>query len=245
MKVNIAQGQERLRLFEHARIFHADETSETSARESGRLGILLTGPREREGWPHTREAADYLDVKGLVEHLLETLGLPEASFAMAPADHEAQSYCSPCVTVALGGKDLGFVGRVEPVIADYYHARAAVWIAELDADILAAEHRRLVPVWEELPKFPAVRRDITLTVPAGIAAGRVIEAFRAQKSKLMADVLLQDLFEPTEADAGEGARNLTFRITFRHPDKTLKDKDVDKEMERMAQAVMKELPVTR
>ncbi len=245
MKVNLAQGQERLRLFEHARIFHHDATSETSARETGRLGLLLTGPREREGWPHTREAVDYLDVKGLVEHLLESLGQPEAVFSMAPAEYVAQSYCSPCVLVTLEGEEFGFIGRVTPEVADHYHARAAVWIAELDADLLRERHRTTLPVWEELPKFPPVKRDITLTVPAGISAGRVLEAFRAQNSKIMSDVMLQDLFEPTEAGAGEGARNLTFRFTFRHSDKTLKDKDVDKEMERMAQAVMKELPVSR
>lgn len=244
MKVNLAQGQERLRLFEHARIFHSDASSETGAREAGRLGILLHGPREREGWPHSREAADYLDIKGLVEHLLESLGLPEAAFAMAPAEHEAQSYLSPCVLVTLDGEALGTIGRVQPEVADDYHARAAVWLAELDADMLRARYTAAIPVWEELPKFPSVKRDITLTVPAGIAAGRVLEAFRGQSSKIMTGVILQDLFEPT-GEEGHGARNLTFRLTFRHADKTLKDKDVDKEMERMAQAVMKELPVSR
>ncbi|TVM35960.1 phenylalanine--tRNA ligase subunit beta [Oceanidesulfovibrio marinus] len=244
MKVNLAQGQERLRLFELARIFHSDASSETGAREAGRLGILLHGPREREGWPHSREAADYLDIKGLVEHLLESLGLPEASFAMAPAEHEAQSYLSPCVLVTLDGEELGTIGRVQPEVADDYHARTAVWLAELDADMLRARYTAAIPVWEELPKFPSVKRDITLTVPAGIAAGRVLDAFRGQSSKIMTGVILQDLFEPT-SEEGHGARNLTFRLTFRHADKTLKDKDVDKEMERMAQAVMKELPVSR
>ncbi|TVM17599.1 phenylalanine--tRNA ligase subunit beta [Oceanidesulfovibrio indonesiensis] len=245
MKVNLAQGQERLRLFEHARIFHHDASSETSAREAGRLGILLHGPREREGWPHNREAVDYLDVKGLVEHLLESLGQPEAGFSMAPADYVPQSYCSPCVLVTLADEELGFVGRVKPDVADEYHARTAVWIAELDADLLRAKYSASIPVWKELPKFPPVKRDITLTVPAGISAGRVLDAFRSQNSRIMVSVMLQDLFEPTETGSGEGARNLTFRLTFRHPDKTLKDKDVDKEMERMAQAVMKELPVSR
>ncbi|MFW5735108.1 MAG: phenylalanine--tRNA ligase subunit beta [Oceanidesulfovibrio sp.] len=243
LKVNLAQGQERLRLFEHARIFHNDPSSETSAREAGRLGVLLSGPREREGWPHGRESVEYLDAKGLVEHLLESLGQPEAVFAMAPADYEAQSYCSPCVLLTLEGQELGFIGRVKPEIADEYHARAAVWIAELDADLLRARHRLSVPSWQELPKFPAVKRDITLAVPAAMSAGRVLEAFRAQNSKIMTNVMLQDLFEPR--DGGDDSRNLTFRLTFRHPDKTLKDKDVDKEMERMAQAVMKELPVSR
>lgn len=244
MKVNLAQGQERLRLFEHARIFHSDASSETGAREAGRLGILLHGPREREGWPHSREAVDYLDIKGLVEHLLESLGLPEAVFAMAPAEHEAQTYLSPCVLITLDGEELGTIGRVQPAVADDYHARAAVWLAELDADMLRARHRAVLPSWEELPKFPAVKRDITLNVPAGIAAGRVLDAFRAQNSKIMTGVILQDLFEPT-GEESDGARNLTFRLTFRHADKTLKDKDVDKEMERMAQVVMKELPVSR
>ncbi len=254
LKVNMAQHAERLRLVETARVFRHEPEAKTTTREEGRLGLLLTGPRHREGWPFDRERHDYTDCKGLVTHLLATLGLPEADYIMTQAEDgwaaEHANYLEPCVTVRVQGELLGVVGMVRADIADEYDARAEVWLAELDTDLLMRRALAIAPACKELPRFPASRRDITLAAPAGVQVGAVLAAFRGAGSKLMADVQLQDIFEPegdsdSEAQgAAEGVRNLTFRLTFRHQEKTLKDKDVDKEMARLVKTVADALPVT-
>ena len=235
---NISQGNANLRLFEVARIFTADAEAESSAREAGRLGVVLHGARHPEGWPWPKdEVAGYADVKGLVEGLLRHFHLPEAEYARV----DELPWLAPQVTVSCGGKRLGCIGQVAPETADAFHARSPLWLAELDVDALRVLVDGLKPGFTPLPGFPPVRRDITLAAPGGVTVGAVLAAVREAKAPIFEDVLLIDAYTPE----GATERRLTFRITYRHPEKTLKDKDVDKVHESLAQAVLARLPVTR
>ena len=236
MRNNLAQGTSRLRLFEVARIFLADADSESTARESQRLAILLHGPRTPDLWPTPRpEDVGYADLKGLVEHLLGSLGLPGADFVL-DRDH---AYLSPCVTVTLDGRTLGEMGRVDPEVADAYHARRDVWLCELDVDLLKERFEGQALEFRDLPKFPPVRRDLTVVAGRGVAAGDLVDAAATAGVKIVERVALADVYEPDSGDE----RNLTLRITYRHPSKTLKDSEVDKQHAKLVKAVLAGLPV--
>jgi phenylalanyl-tRNA synthetase beta chain len=84
-----------------------------------------------------------------------------------------------------------------------------------------------------------VRRDITVIAPPEVTAGAILEAIRNQRLPLLSSVQLIDCFEPE----GRVERHLTFRLTFRHAGKTLKDADADKGREAIAQTLQKTLPV--
>ncbi len=235
---NLSQGNAALRLFEVARVFTADAASPSTAREAGRLGIVLTGPRHPEGWPWPRdEEADYVDIKGLLDALLRHFHLPDA----VCEGEETLPWLAPQVGLRVGETRLGCIGRVTPEVADAYNARSPLWLAEIDLDAL----RRLVgarrAAFSPLPGFPPVRRDITLAAPAGVTVGAILDAIRGAGVAILEDVLLLDAYRPEDGTD----RRLTFRITYRHPEKTLKDKEVDKLHESLAQAVLARLPVRR
>lgn len=235
---NLAQGNANLRLFEVARVFAADATSETSAREAGRLGIALHGLRHPDGWPWPKdELAGYGDIKGVVEALIAHFKLPAGTFER----DDSLPWLAPQVVVTVGGERLGVIGQVTPEVADAYHARHALWLAELDLDALRALADGVKRGFKTLPSFPPVRRDVTLAAPAGVAVGDVLTAIAEAKAAIFEDVLLIDAFTPEGTDE----RRLTFRLTYRHPEKTLKDKDVDKVHEGLVAAVLAKLPVTR
>lgn len=236
VRTNVGQGARRVRLFEVAHVFHADAESETTANEPTQLGLLITGRRERERWPWpTDEFAEYEDLKGLVEHLLQHLGLPEADYATV----DEHAYLSPCAEVTLGGRHLGYLGRVKDEAASHYNARRDVWLGELDADLLRADFEALVPGFKDLAKFPPVRRDITVITPQGLTVAKIIEAIKGMKVDLLQEVAMVDLFEP---DGGE-ERNVTVRLTYRSDKKTLKDKEVDKRHKKVVDGLLKALPV--
>lgn len=231
---NLSQGNATLRLFELAKVFTADPTSETTVDEAHRLGIALYGARFG-GFPWPDEKAEYADLKGLVENLLASLGLPEAHYALRP-DHP---WLAPCVAVSLNGRDLGVLGRVLPDIADSYEAKAALWMAELNAEALMALHRERAVRFKGLPKFPPVRRDMTVVCPVELSVARVLEAIKGQHADILEAVAVHDLFAPE----GKPEKNVTFRLTYRHPERTLKDKDVDKVHQSLCDALTKALPV--
>jgi phenylalanyl-tRNA synthetase beta chain len=235
---NLAQGNANLRLFEVARIFTADAASESTAREAGRMGIVLHGARHPEGWPWPKdEEAGYADLKGLVAGLLGHFHLPGAVYSRV----EGQPWLAPQVDITVGTVRLGLLGQVTPEVADAFHARSPLWLAELDLDALRALVDARKITFAPLPGFPPVRRDVTLAVPAGVTVGAVLAAIRDAKAPVFEDVLLIDAYKPE----GEADRRLTFRITYRHPEKTLKDKDVDKIHEGLTRSVLSALPVTR
>lgn len=235
---NLAQGNANLRLFEASRVYAADPESPTTAKEASRFGLVLHGSRHPEGWPWPKdEEVGYADCKGLVEHLLRHLHLPAATYAR----DASLPWLAPQVVVSIGDVRVGFLGQVVPDVADAFHARSELWLAELDCDALRELVAARKPSFTPLPSFPPVRRDITLGVPAAVSVGAVLDAIRGASPAIFEDVLLLDAYKPEDA----ADRRLTFRITYRHPEKTLKDKEVDKIHEALAKAVTASLPVTR
>lgn len=236
---NLAQGNGSLRLFEIAKAFREDAQSDTGARENSRLGILVHGPRHAQEWPWEQGEADYLDVKGLVENLLRHLRLGEGAYVLDP-DHP---YLAPCVRVEVGGKLVGRIGRVQPKIADAYHARKDVWLADLDADLLRDLSRAVKPAFKGLAKFPPVRRDVTVICPADLRAEQVQAAICELKPKNLESLELVAVYAPESKDGKAAERNLTFRLTYRRADRTLVDKEVDKEHGKVLAGLPQKLPV--
>lgn len=235
LRHNIAQGNAGLRLFEVAHIFEADAASDTTARERARLDILVYGSRYDSQWPHAEADADYADIKGIVEHCLAFLHLEGASFTLA-ASHP---FFLPCVEVAVQGRQVGVIGRVRPEIADAYHARKDAWLADLDLDVLRELHDAARIAFRSLPVYPPVRRDITVAAPGSLQVGAILDHILGLRLPLLCGVELIDVFEPE----GKDERNLTFRMTFRHATRTLKDAEVDKERDKVAHSLVEKLPV--
>ncbi|WP_207260399.1 phenylalanine--tRNA ligase subunit beta [Desulfovibrio sp. Huiquan2017] len=238
LKNNLAQGNNHIRLFEVAKRFVRDETSETETREQNRLGLLLYGPRHAAEWPWPHGDVDYLDLKGHVEHLLcDALKLEAPVFTVAEEEHP---YLEPCVRVAVSGEAIGFMGRVREEMADYYHARKDVWLADFNLDGLremVAAHRI---DFRPLPVFPPSRRDVTVIGPVTLHADAIRETILSAGVDILESVELVAEFVPQGQDA---ERNLSFRLTYRSPDKTLKDKQVDKEHKKILDALEKNLPI--
>lgn len=237
LKNNLAQGNNHIRIFEVAKRFIADADSETETREFNRLGLLLYGPRHANEWPWGADEADYLDIKGHVENLIvDYLKLEAPTFALI----DEHAYCEPCVQVSVDGASVGFIGKVKADVADYYHAKKDVWLADFDLDVLgemvAAHKIQFVP----LPVFPPSRRDVTVIGPATLPAETIRTAILDTGIKILESVELVAEFVP---EGQEEERNLSFRLTYRSPTKTLKDKQVDKEHKKVLAALEKNLPI--
>jgi phenylalanyl-tRNA synthetase beta chain len=238
LRNNLAQGAAGLRMFELARVFEefgsgsapARDDLPVPARETGMLGLLLYGARHDEAWPHAEADADYAGIKGVVEHLFHFLHLPEPDCE----DISGHPWLSPGVNIRCAGRAVGCMGRVKPVLAEIFHARKDVWIAECNLDELRGLHDAARVAFVPLPVYPPVRRDITVMAGEDLRAGQMLGHLRGLRSPFLAGASLLDVFEPRPGD-----RHLTFRLTFRHAGRTLKDAEVDKEREKIAQSLVK------
>jgi phenylalanyl-tRNA synthetase beta chain len=233
LRQNMSQDNTRIRIFEVAHSFVQDSDSDTLTRENNRLGILLHGGRFPGRYPYPEGRLNYGDIKGLVEHLLQTLGVDAANFERA-AEHP---YLAPEIVVRSGDVVVGRVGMIREDLADAYQARGEVWYADLDLDLLMG--LRLQVKFTAIPKFPVVRRDMTLVAPLDLAIGAVIDTVRSVQEPLLTDVFLVDIYAPE----GSAERNLTYRFVYRHAERTLKDKEVEKINLRIGQHLVERLPV--
>lgn len=238
VRLNLAHGNTSLRLFDVANTFTADAASETTARETPHMAMVLHGPLRDSQWPDADRDADYVDMRGLVDHFLRFLHLGAAHAESVP-DHP---WLSPAVRVSVKNagdalEHVGVMGRVRPHMAQDFHAKKPVWAAELNLETLRGLHSGAQVRFAPLPVYPATSRDITIMAPATLSVDAVLQVLRTASLKSMESCALVDVFEPE----GKEERNLTFRLVFRHAERTLKDAEVDKERERGAAQVVKEL----
>ena len=234
---NIAHGANGLRLFEIAHTFHKDAASETSVKERLHLVLALYGNRYDSAWAHGEEEVDYTDLRGQVDHFFANFLHLDAPILSKLDDHP---YLAPAVELSTqDGTVIGVMGRVQKNIADEYYAKKAIWLADISLDTAEELARGKTPLFSTLPVYPAVRRDITIICPASMQVSEVEKAIVNAKGNLFKYVELRDVYVPSDSDE----RNLTFRLTFQSAEKTLEDKDVDKEREKIASSIVKELGV--
>lgn len=230
---NLAFGAQSVRLFELANAFESNPKAETGATEKPLLGVILSGLRFERQWPRSEDVLDYADIKGVLEHLLNFLHLPAP--ALARNDHHP--YLQPCAQISLNEKICGHMGRVKPAVAKEYKAVKPVWLFELDLEVLRLLHESTQTLFKPLPVYPPVRRDLTAAVARNVTVAEILEKIQLLKIPLLEGAILQDCFEAPDGNE----RNLTFRLTFRSVERTLKDAEADKEREKIADFLRKEL----
>lgn len=236
IRINIDQGAGSCRFFEVARIFLADPESETSVSEHTRLGLLLTGARHPQTWPYAQEETDYLDLKGIIENLLQTVGLDGCSFVQ----EEAHPFLDPGVGIRFGQAEIGFLGCLKPNPAKIYHARSPVWAGELNLDFMARHFQNQNIQYRPWAKFPPVHRDMTVISGPEVAFAQIKDVIEQEtRHGCLEEVRLLDLYQPSE----QTERHLTLRMRYRHAEKTLTDREVDALHSALGQSLTAKLPI--
>ncbi len=213
---NIRQGAESLRLFEIGTVFDASGKPE----ESQSLALLLSGPAPR-GWQNPRpEPADLFALKGAVDAATGVATTCERR-------SETPDGAALAADLRVGKLAVGRIAQLAPARVREIDARHPVFVAELDLGLLLRKSPGDRPV-EDLPKFPAVTRDVAVEAPRDLPAGEVERALATFDSPLLASVSLFDLFEDgSGAKLAADKKSLAFTLTYRAADRTLESAEVD------------------
>ena len=138
----------------------------------------------------------------------------------------------PWATTAYGVEILMEATDVADVAPPGRHAPATA--ADRVARDAGARYRRP-------PSFPAVRIDVTLLVPAAVSAGAVETVLHGAKEPMLERIDLLSQFHGDNVPAGQ--RSLTWRLTFRHPERTLREKEVEARRDKLLRALETHLGV--
>ena len=208
---NFSRSNEVAKLFEIGKIYLPKENKAILPEERNILCIGMYGE------------VDYLHLKGVVENILETLGIQQFSFERIS---DNTSY-HPGKTAALiiRKQYVGIIGEVHPEVANNYGISEATYVAELNMDILY-EAADLDKKYKALPKFPAVTRDIAMLVEDGILVQQIEDIIKKQGGKIVEKIKLFDVYKGKQIP--EGKKSIAYSITYRKEDKTLTDVEVSK-----------------
>ncbi len=209
-----------VRQFEVARTFH-DEGGELP-REVVRAAALLTGPRD--AWVgEPGEPLDFYDVRGLVDRfVLELTSRPPE--LVSPTDPGPAWHPRRAVEVRLDGAVLGMAGELHPaVLAGLKLPKGAVGF---ELELLSLWDRRVRPKAPVLPELPPMARDVALLVDESVDAEPLRAALGEACGELAESVRLFDVYRGDKLP--EGKKSLAFSVTYRAPDRTLTDDEVDR-----------------
>ncbi len=233
-QTNIAHGERDLRLFEWGKVFLPREGSELP-EERLTLAAVLAGAWSRKTLHQADRPVDFYDAKGVLEALCEDLGVTELQFRRGDAPPAYRPEKS--AQLLLAGDPGGWVGEITPETGDRFELGPdPAFLMELDIPAL----RAAMPAtrrFQGYARFPAVLRDLSVVVDAGVESDRVRRIIGDEK--LVESVDIFDLYRGDQIAPSEKA--LTFRIRFRSPERTLKGREISTLHDKIVQKIEKQL----
>ncbi|HWE96694.1 MAG TPA: phenylalanine--tRNA ligase subunit beta [Tepidisphaeraceae bacterium] len=178
---------------------------------------------------------DLREVRGAVESLLRRLDAGR-SVAVVP-DSRAGFAAAASGRVEWGGVAIGHLGRIDRAVAGKLSLREIPAAAELDLEPLLAGMQH-VPQLRPLPKFPAVRRDLSLVVPEPTRYEKIESLIRGAQPRDMEDLQYVTTYRGKPLE--KGSKSVTVTLVFRSPTETLTGEQVDASVQRVMEAVTRE-----
>jgi len=248
---NVARGAGDVRLFELGAVYVDEQQpaspAEATARGHGPLpsdaqrradaerahaatlpterltaAAVLVGAARPATWRDPEPPpADFYAAKGVLEAVAAALRVP---LAFAPADDQPFLNPARAARVSAGAQPVGWIGELHPAVAAEWELPGAAAF-EVDLEALFAVVPG-PPAYEDVTSFPAVHRDLAIVVPESVPAAAVLDVLRA--SPLAEHVGVFDVYRGPQVD--EDAKSLAVHVSFRAPDRTLTDEEVDREV---------------
>ena len=256
LEYNFSHGNHDVRLFEIGTSFRSAGPGEPPLEET-HVAAVLHGRREPPHWSSEDLAIAVWEFKALLEGVAFTTYGAGATVAPVSAEIGASE---PDGTSADDGTSWNEQTFVEGMAFDVVLADGSItgrggrlaedavdapaWAGEiwgLEVKLPSHPQSAATVTFEPLPEFPAVERDLALLVPDRVLAYDVGTLIRARGGALLESVELFDLYRGERVE--QGKRSLAYRLRFRSPDRTLKDKQVDKSVAGILARLKEELSV--
>jgi phenylalanyl-tRNA synthetase beta chain len=222
-----------IKLFELGKVYLPRQKDLPDEREV--VCGILSGLNSEESWQGRNRLLDFFDAKGVVEGLLSQLGM-EASFEEG---EDEGLHASKQAAIIISGNRVGVVGELHPKVSQAFEISESVYLFEVNlAELLpfTVDHGMFQPI----PKFPAVVRDIALVVDTDITNRNIQDIIKS--FTLVKQVAVFDVYTGDQVPADK--KSIAYRITFQSPNHTLTDKEVSKVQQQILNKLSSKLGAT-
>jgi phenylalanyl-tRNA synthetase beta chain len=237
LRHNVSRKNGDVALFEIGRVFTAVDGK---LKEERHLALAFTGLRSRLFWtgPDRQAKYDIYDLKGALEEFFDQFGLRGVSWAKRERNGE---FFLESAVVQLGRLTLGELGQLSPALQKRHDLRDGAFFAELNLDLVLAR-RMPAKSFKALPSFPPIRRDLAMLVPEAVTHESVLNAVKQAKPQNLEKAELFDVFRGQNVPGGQ--KSLAYAFTYRSPERTLTDAEVNAAHENLVEQLKRNLQAT-
>lgn len=228
---NINRKSSNLQFFEFGKVYNI--TKPGVYEEADRLCFWITGNDHADGWRSKGEAQNFFSAKTILSKLFASYGLGELAFSEPVSTFQGQKY-----NVNISGKVIANLLAVSNKRLDAFDIKQAVFFADIDFSLMLSMIEGNKITYSEIPKFPAVQRDIALVVDKEKQYAEIEKLIAQLNLPRLKGYRLFDVFESEKLGAGK--KSFAINFTFLHPDKTLTDEEIDDMMKKIITKMEKE-----
>ena len=229
---NLNRKNNNIRFFEFGKTYSTDGIG--SYAENNHLCLFATGTKTEGGWNAKAQKVDFYFVKAAVEKIATLAGLVIGDFAIV-----ANEKLTNAVEVKIKNDAVAVVGEVNKKTADKFDCKQTVFFADINWDKLMQLNTKNNISFNEIPKFPAVQRDLAIVVDKTIVYQQIEKTTFATKINKLKNVSLFDVFESEKL--GSNKKSMAVSFTFLDEEKTMTDIEIDAMMNKIIGAYENEL----
>ena len=240
---NVNRKRQNLRFFEFGNVYTFDPEKQNddnpmlAYKEQYHCSLLITGKRVEGSWAHANEDSSIYELRAYVINIIRRIGVSQNQLVVKKSDNDI---FSTGVTIEnRGGKKLYELGIISKKLLKQFGLENPVYYAELNWTALMKIAKKNEVLYTEVPKFPAVSRDLALLVDNSVEFAQIEQIARQTEKKLLKNVELFDVYEGDKLPAGKKSYAVNFIL--QDNEKTMGDKQIDAIMQKLIANLKKQL----
>jgi len=168
---------------------------------------------------------DFYSTKGAVEQVLDYLGIKDYEIVRGtnPTFHPGRT-----AELIIAGTKAGIFGEIHPDVLDNYDIKTRAFVGIIELEQLVKKVNTL-HIYKQLPKYPAIDRDIAMVVKDNITVGEIEKQIKSAGGELLEEVVLFDVYKGEQI--AQDSKSIAYSLSFRASDRTLTDEEVNDVMQ--------------
>ncbi len=243
VEYNVKRKAANLRFFEFGNCYFFDPEKQNdddpmqAYKEENYMGIWITGKRVEGSWAHPNEDSSYYELSAHVQNILSRIGLSSSKCTVHSSEWEV--FSAGQTVDSRGGKKLIEMGILSKKLLKQFDITQPVYYAELNWTQLMKATKKSEVTFTDIPKQPAVSRDLALLVDNSVEFAQIEQVARQSEKKLLKRVELFDVYEGKNLPAGKKSYAVNFIL--QDEEKTMNDKQIDTIMQKLITNLKKQL----
>lgn len=223
-------------LYEIGRVFYKDSDEQVRPDEVAHVAGVVTGNFTAASWNNHVHPVDFYDLKGIVNQLIENLGI-NGELSYTATDKYPEMHPGRTADISIHGHYVGFIGQVHPKVAKQFKIKET-YAFELNLQTLI-ELPKSDDQYHPISKYPSVERDISFLVDHEVTNEQVVDLMKKRGGAYLHDIHLFDIYEGKNIPAGK--KSMAYSLLYVNPRETLKDEVVTAAFEKIKKRLTDEL----